>query len=196
MLQVYRTVVTTQFKSKWSSATFFFLVDNLSGQPGHRIASAINLSYGVTTDWLFYYSSLITEHAFIRRMSTWLIRPESSANAYNAFGPTEFPGRWLGDCADNFLSANLKWTFLGDTTGKHQNRIGPIGEGATQVNGWYPLFLLTAQAFFVEHLSTHVLDTGDIAQGCVNHETTGGTVITHGMVAWPPGRQKNRRWIP
>jgi hypothetical protein len=196
MLQVYRTVITNQFRSRWSTNTFFFLVDNVSGSPGHRIASAINLSYGVTTDWLFYYSSLITEHAFIRRMSTWLIRPESSANAYNAFGPTEFPGRWLGDCADNFLSANLKYTFDGDLTGKHQNRIGPIGEGATQANGWFPLFVLTAEAFFVEHLAAHSLDTGDTAQACINHETSGGTLIERCSLAWPPGRQKNRRYVP
>lgn len=196
MLEVYRSQVSIAFKSKQITTTFFFLVDNITGSHCHRIASGINLCYTVTTDWLFYFSSMISEKAFIRRFSTQRIRPNGCASAYNAYGPDEFPGRYLGDCADNFITGNIQWIVDAEPTNHHQVRIGPLGEGATQDNGWYPIFSLSAENFMIEHLTLRSLDTGDTSQGCINHATSGGSLIEAGQLMWPPGRQANRRWRP
>lgn len=192
-LEVYQCQVVNYFFTKRTRQNFYFSVDNTTFEHPHRVASSIVFEYTVTSDWLFFFSALVTSHAFFRRVDVRRIRPDGGPSSFNTYGPDEFPGRGLGAMLDNFTTADLQWHFPGDITGKHQVRVGPLAAGAYDQRGWHPLFILTAQAFAGEHLAVHTLDVGLPCQGCINHETTGGTPITNYQLGWPPGRQENRR---
>jgi len=195
-LEVYAFKMVFNFRGRRCVNKFFFLADNVTMEHPYTVAQAIGINYFATTDWGFHLLGLITEHANLSSLSVKRIRPSGGASTRAVFGPDEFTGRFLGQCGDNFLTANIMWTFPNDQTGKHQNRIGPLGQGATQQHDWFPLIYLSAQAFSAEHVAVHECLPGLFVQGCINHQTTGGTIITNAQLPWPPGRQRNRRWRP
>lgn len=195
-LEVYTAKIHIHFKTRVITPTFYFSVDNSTSTNPHREASALIHSLSVATDWLFFFASMITEKSRIRLFTCRRLRPEGATTAYNSYSFNEFPGRWLGDMTDDLNAAKIAWHFNGDQTGKHQVRIGPVGEGATQSDGWHPLMILSAEAFISSHATPRILETGDVALGCINHQMSGGTPIEQGQLIWPPSRQKNRRWQP
>lgn len=195
-LEVYAFKMVFNFRSRRCVNKFFFLVDNITVVHPYTMAEAVGIDYFSTTDWGFHLLGMITEHANLSSLSVKRIRPAGGAASKAVFREDEFKGRFLGKCTDNFQTANITWTFPNDQTGKHQNRIGPLGEGATQLHDWYPILYLSAQAFAAEHVAVHEPLPGIFSQGCINHQSTGGTIITNAQLPWPPGRQRNRRWKP
>jgi hypothetical protein len=191
--EIYRSQLITDFQGKRSRQTFFFLTSNTGPFHSHRVASSINFSLSVETDWLLTVTSMITEHAFIRQLRTRRTRPIGGPSAYNSFGPTEFPGRLLGTMADNFVCAKLQWHTRTDAHGKYQVRIGPISEGATGTNSWSAFFSVAALAFATLHIAPRTLDIGLDAVGSVDELDAAIAPIQSATLHWPPTRQKNRR---
>lgn len=196
MFEVYRTQIIVKFASKRSTSTFFHLVDNTTFLHPHRVASELNQQLWVVTDWGLYFTEMLSNVSRVQMITTRKIRPTPGASAQGVFTDGTVPGLWPGQCAENFLTANLMWHFPGDQTGNHQVRISPLGAGAWHDTGWFPLFKFYAASFITNHLAVKVLFPGVTAQGCINHQTSGGTLITSGVLSSPPGRQRNRRWSP
>lgn len=194
--EVYRTQLVVAFATRRQTSTFYFLVDNVTNVHCYEVASAINTEYFDSSLWPFHFLQMISQSAYLTKMSTRRIRPTPGPSNVLSFSRGDFVGMWLSSPSANFLTANLKWSFANDQTGKHQVRIGPIGQGAVQDDGFFPLFVLAAGAFSNLHRTVHILTGGLVCQGCINHQTSGGTPIESAHLGWPPGRQRNRRWEP
>lgn len=193
-IEVYAFKWFWKFKSRVSVNKFFFRVDNMSGADAYEVATALGPLYFSGTDWALHLTGLFSSHSFLHQITVKRILPDGNAAHRHRFPPGAIAGRFLGQCADNFTTANLQFFTDGDSTGKHQVRLSPLGEGATDGNYWSAFFVLNAIAFVAEHTAPRLVLPGCLSQGCIHHQTTGGTPITHAQLAWPPGRQANRRW--
>lgn len=195
-LEVYLTRTVFAFRGKRATQSWYWLADNAADLHPWALATEIQFNQWVTTDWGFYLLSMISEQCFLREIKTWRILPTWGPAKFNRYASDEFPGRWLGALGPNFTTANIRWTHSLDLFGKYQNRIGPIGVGADADTDWYPLFRATAGAFILEHVQPRMTFSGVSYRSCSLSKLGLAYHITNAQLAWPPGRQANRRWIP
>lgn len=194
--ELYRTQLDLRFRSQAITTTFYWDVDNTLAVPSFRVGSAIHDSLVSDTPWFLNFMGMISHRAYFRRMETQLIRPVWGPTIYYVppLGPVE--GLWLNDLDEVFSTANLKWNVDGDSSGKHQVRVGPIGRTAFEGNSFHFTFVTAALMFISEHITPRLLDVGLPCLAAINHQTTGGSPIVGGSLYPFPGRQRNRRWRP
>jgi len=193
-LEVYQVQTIWKFRGKSAKQTFHFLLDNTDDHAAFDMARQVVQNLFVTTNWGLALTDLITQQAFLRSLNCWRVLPTWGPGSRQRFSSDVFPGRWVGQMCDNFITANISWHHDIDLTGKHQTRVGPIGAGATASSDWFPLFRLAAEAFILEHRVPRVTGLGYSFQGCNLTGLGIALPITSGQLHWPPGRQANRRW--
>lgn len=195
-LEVYQTRWITKFRGKACTQQFYWLADNVLEYHPYVAAAEIEANIFVNTDWAFYLLSLQSTQCFLRSFQTWRVLPNWGPSTKNRFTSDQYPGRWVGAMGLNFTTANIAWSYQGDFTGKFQTRIGPIGDGAADLGGWFPLFDLTASAFIAEHVAIRTSAIGLSFRSCALDSLGIAHPITSGTLRYPPGRQNNRRWVP
>lgn len=194
--EVYEVRLWIKYLSGRQSTSFYFRIDNTTGDGPFQTAAKLCSALDLTSGWLFAFRQLISEQSYVLLMTCRRIRPTTGPLRQVKFLSVENPGNWPGPTDVNYQTCDLMWTFPGDVTGKHQVRVGPLGAGAIQGETWFGVFRSAVAVFAGRHTSPILLAGGLVAEGCINHQTTGGTLITNAQMRWPPGRQLNRRWIP
>jgi hypothetical protein len=192
-MEVYHVQATFQTVKHRSTIDFYWGIDNNLGIHPFQVAEELNQCLFSITTWAFRLTGPLSSSCWWHKLRTRRIRPTGSAARSVKFTNGSNPGQWPFGIDVLYQTANIKWSFAGDTTGKHQVRLGPIGVGAIQLGAWFPFFTAAVQLFINEHLTPKVLGSGLVALACVNHQSTGGTEIEIGQLQWPPGRQLTRR---
>jgi hypothetical protein len=192
-VEVYHVQTTFQTIKHRSTLNFYWNIDNNLSVHPFQVAEELNQCIFSLTNWAFALSGPLSASSWWHRLRTRRVRPTGGPARSVKFTNGSNPGQWPFDVDVLYQSANVKWSFAGDSTGKHQVRLGPIGVGAIQSETWFPLFVAAVDLFIIEHLTPKVLVSGLVAMACINHQTTGGTLIEIGQLQWPPGRQLTRR---
>lgn len=191
--ELYQVRTIWQYLWKRSRITFYFALENTDDRHSWEVARDVANNLFVLTGWGARLADLITQHAFMRQLDVWKVAPGWGPGYRQRLQSDLFPGGWSGQCAENFLTANIQWHHDADRIGKHQSRIGPLGAGAHADKDWWPLFRLAANAFGVEHVTPRVSSLGYSFRS-VNLTDLGFALpITNYQLMWPPGRQANRR---
>lgn len=192
-LEVYQLRTIWQYATQRSRQTFYFLLDNPDDRASWELGRDIVNNLFVVTGWGARLADLITQHAFMRQLDIWKMRPTWGPGYRQRLAGDMFPGGWVGQSCDNFITANIQWHHEIDLTGKHQARIGPLGAGATATIGWFPLFIVAANAFMLEHITPRTTSLGYSFRSCNLTGLGIALPITNAQLMWPPGRQANRR---
>lgn len=195
MLEVYRTKWVVRYKSQVVAQTFYWLANNTLGVHSHELATEIDRNIFDDTNWANLLSSLCSSSATLRMFSTRRIRPTGGPSTVNRYFPANPPGLYPSPVGDDFITCNLQWHFPGDFTGKNQVRIGPLGEGATGPDFWTTAFSAVALFFISAHCTPRITISAVPFRGCAIDHLGIANAITSGTLCWPPGRQRNRRWV-
>lgn len=194
-LEVYRLNIGIKYESVTSTTSFYYLVDNDNGSNQWKVSEAIVEQYCSVSPWLFLLRFLLSVDCFVQTITCRIIRPTTGPQHRVRLKSTSAPGLWDGKPLVNFVLANVRWHFTGDLTGKHGVRLGPVGMGAIDNDGWTNPYHVVVSAWLTEQLAVQPLSVGLDALPCINHQTSGGTVIESATLLFPPGRQINRRWV-
>lgn len=194
--ELYQTQVWTAFNKSRAVNRFFFLANNAASIHPAKMAGEINAELYINTDWLFFYTSLISEKAGVKLITTRRVGGIGASAWRASFPGGGIQGRWLGDMADNYQAATIAWTTATGSTGRYANRIGPLGEGVFRIGNWYPLFVLAVNAFITAHLTVMVTASGVPFRSHLVSATGVREPVDAGFLRYPPSALLQRRWEP
>lgn len=195
-LEIYQTRWQVNYRGRATTQRFHWLADNTADLHPLVLSTEIEDNIFLDTDWAFWLLSMQSQSSFLRLLQTWRVSPAWGPSTKHRWAADEFPGRYLSDVGQNFLTANLKWSYVNDFNGKAQTRVGPLGEGAIQPNDWYFVFKLAALAFIERHVTPRTTSSGINFRACHVDRLGIASMLTTGELAPVPGRQENRRWKP
>lgn len=194
-MEVYQTRWQVNYRGRATTQRFHWLVDNSADDHPLHISTEIEDNIFLNTDWAFWLLSMQSQSCFLRLLQTWRVRPTWGPSTKHRWASDEFPGRYLSDISQNFLTANIRWSFDGDFTGKAQTRIGPLGQGAIQPVGYWFVFQFAADAFINRHTLPRVSTGGIHFRSChLDQLGIASPLLSGELYPWP-GRQRNRRWV-
>jgi len=195
-LELYQTRWHFQFRGTICKTQFYFLANNIGGVHPFELARQIQGNLFIETQWGFYLLGLQSQRGFLRQLSTQRRLPSYGPAWKVRFQSDLFPGRSLGNLTDNFQTANLKWQYQGDFTGKAMNRVGPLGEFDLSDGVFSSFYKLAANAFINEHVSPRITSGMVSFRAAAMNRLHLVYQIESGYLDATPGRQSNRRWEP
>jgi len=194
-LELYQTRWQFNFRGKSCTQQFYFLANNITAVHPYELARQIQANLFIDTDWGFYLLGLQSQRGFLRQLSTQRRLPTYGPAWKVRFQSDLFPGRSLGNLTDNFQTANLKWSYAGDFTGKAMNRVGPLGEFDLNDGAFSTFFTTAANAFINEHTAPRITTGLTSFRAAAMNRLHLVYPIESGHLDPVPGRQRNRRWV-
>lgn len=191
--ELYQLQTSVHYRSNVQTTSFYFLLTGTIVDDPFKTARAINVTYTIDTNWLFFFANLWSDSAELRSVRTRRIWPTRGPSCWRTFPPGGIPGGLGGNVDTNFSTFPLRWHSQDDRTGKNQVRIGPITEEFL-ANG-YPLstLIFRATAFVGVHLAAQTTLPGVTSVGAIKGVAASGEAITSFDYGTGCGRQITRR---
>lgn len=194
-VEAYQLQLGVWWKSNRVTTTFFFRVDNTLNIPGFQVATDLCNSITVDTFWFSRFLGLISDKCFVRSITCRQLNPTTPRRRLKFQANLATQGQWMGPLSNNFETATIQWTFPNDPSGKNQVRVGPIGSTVTAADEFSFIFRNRVSVFAFDHTAIEIMPSGLPRVGACWSPTYGLNQIKHAQLLWPPGRQKNRRWV-
>jgi hypothetical protein len=195
-LEVYSYRLVTKWRTKKAWNRFHFVLDNNANLPAFAAAQAINFNLNVGTLFLSLFAQMVSDDAGITDTICARVKPNGGPASRVHIGGGGLQGLYLGPIADTFLTAPIRWIGFNGGVSRTINRIGFIGQGATNGDGWWPVFSLAASTFIADALTPRVLPSGDTFNLTILHSDGFSESALWGDLGRPTSRQITRRWVP
>ncbi len=191
--ELYQTQIVTKLGQAHSTATFYWILNNLTLEHPYRVAQDINKDLLNDTPWLLLYLDMLNVHCVVSSLKTRRFDPLGGATADGIFPFDEPAGTFAGRWDFDFVSATIQWHTANDRRGRYQSRIGFLSAGTMQPGAWYPLFAFRALTWATQHRQARTTTGGHDFQAACRASDGTAAVIDSETLRWPPSRQKNRR---
>ena len=192
--ELYQSRLTWYRNEVRTYQTYYWIVTNLSGSNPYETASAINANLFTGFGWLYDLTGIMASGGFLREFRTKRIEPGATAAFYDNPPGGAIAGRLEGQVDEYESAAWIKWHTPNDRSGRHGVRFGPVPAGMFQEADWYILFRLRVGSFAENVLTPKITSAGDPFVQAIRYKDGSAEAISAYQLAWPPGRQIQRRY--
>lgn len=193
MLEIYATRVHLTQRTRHITQRFHWLANNTAGANPWIVSKELNDRLVSGSFWFDFLTLLISDKAAFRRITTRRILPATACGASFIFPGGGVLGQWPFEQTETITACRVQWIAENDSYGKYATRIGPLGAGATDSDGWNPLFLVAAHNWASQHGITYSTPSGVDFTGATLDKLGIANVVVGAQIGWPPASQANRR---